>query len=114
MIEVINYTPYRGYIKVLDVRKSEVKLYDRHLELTYNYDIEDTLGQREVRIAAYTIPKDQISIELTMWSHEDDKDNINYPRVEIFVCGNYQDFIYVETMDEAAKIYNKLKNWLIG
>jgi hypothetical protein len=91
--------------KVEECRKALVTLRDNFLELAYDYDVVEYMAtDPELRQCALLARKQDISVGLTVW----------YPRVEIFVCGSYQEFIYVETMDEAYIIYNKIKNWLIN
>lgn len=110
----IKFKPYRGHLEpIREVRKSEIILHDNYLELIYDYNFTDTLHQEENRTAAYLLPKKAISIGLTVWYHEDDKEKIHYPRVEIYTNGSYCEYIYVETMDEADSIYKQIKSWLL-
>lgn len=111
--EKISFIPHRGPIEpITEVRKSEINLTDNFLELIYDFSVLVS-GIEETRTAALLINKKDLSLGLTTWYNEDDKDKNLQPRVELFICGGYQDYIYVETLDEAYEIYKKLKNWLL-
>lgn len=113
MTEKIQYKPHRGIDRVTEVRKAEVTLFENHLELTYNYRYENQLGQEDVMICAAIVHKKDIALFLTQWVHQDDKEKTLYPRVEILINGSYNEYIYVEEMKEAAKIYNHIKTWML-
>lgn len=110
----IKFKPHRSHLEpVGEVRKADITLHENFLELVYDYDFTEHLGQEENRTAAILIPKKDLSIGLTVWYHDEDKEKINYPRIELYISGSYCEYIYVETMDEADSIYKQIKTWLM-
>jgi hypothetical protein len=115
-LDTIKYNVFRGHLEpVVEQTAAEVTLYDGFLEFIYNYTFEDyDTKTPERRRTALFIRKDHISVGLTSHYHESDPDKKESPRIEIYIQGNYQEFIYLEDEKVAYNIYNKIKHWLNG
>jgi hypothetical protein len=114
--ETINFTPHRGELEpVTETIKSEVNLYENHLELIYNYKFTRYSTKEEAHtLLALTVTKANLSLGITTRYLDDDPDKRESPVVEIYVNGSYVETICVETQKEAYKIYEKIKTWMLN
>jgi hypothetical protein len=116
--EVIKYTPYLGELEpVSEVRVSEIRLYDNHIESIVDYDFEPYKPEPDefpYRKYANLVLRNQLSIELTEAAHEKDTEKSCHPAIYLYTSDKVMSIIHLKTWKEAEKIYNKLKNWMIG
>jgi hypothetical protein len=110
-IETLEYKVYRGHLEpIIEQRKAELKFYDNYLEIVVDYDVEVYGGEVEHIIHAVLINKYEIGVELGEWYSDNDPKKLCYPRLTI-QPSNFN--IYVEEMNTATEIYNKIKRWLL-
>lgn len=110
----IEMRPYRGHLEPIgEVRRYEIRFLEKFLEYIYDYTYTPYKEVEALKRCCTLLPKSQMMVELTSWHHEDDPEKTNNPQVVLTVNGSYQEFIYLETMEEAERVYKQIKTWLI-
>jgi hypothetical protein len=107
--KTLAYKAYKSHLEpITDHRRSEIIFTDKFLEIIEDYDYKTKLGQTRENRTATLVPRREVDLCLTeRWDEDDSEENAN----PVVVIKGYH--ISVETLEEASKIYNTIKKWLI-
>jgi hypothetical protein len=112
MKEEIKYTVNRGPKEpVIEQRKASIILYDKYIEVAYDYDYKPYNAPEDYRKSVTLIPKSGLWVELQEYYHEDDPDRTMSVRIVLRNSGEGE-YICAST-EEIVEIYSKVKTWLL-
>jgi hypothetical protein len=111
MKEEIKYTVNRGPKEpVIEQRKASIILYDKYIEVAYDYDYKPYNEPEDYRKSVTLIPKDGLWVEIQEYYNENDPDRTVSVRIVLRNSGE-GDSIYA-SREEIVEIYSKIKTWL--
>jgi hypothetical protein len=114
-MEKIKYKIYKGRMEpITEIRKSEIILHEGYLEHITDYSYTPYSSDSfDYSKSAMLIPKEQITLQLSESIHADDTEQEAVPIIFLLVSGGWQECIWIDTMENAYAVYNKIKKWLL-
>lgn len=111
----ITYIPYCGKnSKVLKVHKAEIILTDHHIEVVIRYDYQHDEGPEDYVKVACIMPKANLVITRNEMAPVMDHNSDDIIEAVFLECpGTGPTQIKCEKADEANKIYQQIKKWML-
>jgi len=112
----IHYTPYIGKKgSIITVHKAEIMLFDRHIEVVIRYDYKNELDKDDYVKVACTMPKAMLSVSRVEMSPVNDPGSDDIIEAVFLECaGTGPVHIKMKTEQEANKIYQQIKKWMVA
>ena len=114
-MHIIKFTPYCGQdCKVIEVHKADIILHPKHIEVLLRYDYINDNEQYDYVKVGCIMPKAGLIISRNEMSpiHEPHSQDI-IEAVVLECAGTGQFNVKCEKAEEANKIYQEIKRWLI-